>query len=147
MAILIGLTVTIGSLVSQILPHSIVAFFSGILFIIIGIFYFFRWDNRVVTGKRDSGFMQTLILIFVAELGDKTHLATLFLAASLGFPLGVFIGAMLAMFFNHLLAVYLGSRFIARIKPQFLRIGTAVIFIGIGLLIILREWLSIESIF
>ena len=48
-------------------------------------------------------------------------------------------GAMLAMFLNHLIAVYLGSRFLSRLNPRYLRLGTAVLFCLVGLLIIVWE--------
>ncbi len=63
----------------------------------------------------------------------------MFLVASFGYPVSVFAGAMAAMFFNYLLAVYLGSRIISRFNPRLLKVGTAWLFIAIGTIIIIME--------
>ncbi|MDW7729245.1 MAG: TMEM165/GDT1 family protein [Bacillota bacterium] len=139
LAVVIGLAVLVGGFLSAYIPHTLVAVLSGIVFIVIGIFsYFKKEDNTEECNSRD-GFFQTMALVFVAEFGDKTQVAAMFLTASLGYPLAVFAGAMAAMFCNHLIAVYLGSRFISKIDARYLKIGTAVLFIVIGLLIIILE--------
>jgi putative Ca2+/H+ antiporter (TMEM165/GDT1 family) len=76
-------------------------------------------------------------MIFLAELGDKTQMAALLLSAHFGRPVAVFAGAMAAMFLNHALAVFLGKRFLSRVAPRVLKIVTALLFIGIGLVMLL----------
>ena len=55
--------------------------------------------------------------IFLAELGDKTQLATLILSAQSGRPLIIFIGAALALISTSLLGVLIG-RWIANNLPR-----------------------------
>ena len=55
--------------------------------------------------------------IFLAELGDKTQLATLILSAQSGRPLVIFIGAALALISTSLLGVLIG-RWIANNLPR-----------------------------
>ena len=55
--------------------------------------------------------------IFLAELGDKTQLATLMLSAQSGRPLIIFIGAALALISTSLLGVLIG-RWIANNLPR-----------------------------
>lgn len=139
LAIVIGLAVGVGGLLAAIIPQSPITIISGLVFMIMGIFsYLHRNNNEKECNGRD-GFFQTLLMVFAAEFGDKTQMAALFLSASLGYPLAVFGGAMLAMLLNHLLAVYLGSKFISRVKPSYLKTGTAVLFIFIGLIMIIME--------
>lgn len=139
LAVVIGLAVTIGGLLAAYIPHTLVAVVSGIVFIVIGIVSYLRKESTDEECNSRDGFLHTLLLVFVAEFGDKTQIAAMILAASLGFPFAVFLGAMAAMFFNHLIAVYLGSRFISRIDPRYLKTGTTVIFVVIGVAIIALE--------
>tara|TARA_Y100001968_G_scaffold312894_1_gene336527 strand:+ start:711 stop:1058 length:348 start_codon:yes stop_codon:yes gene_type:complete len=59
----------------------------------------------------------TFSTIFLAELGDKTQLATLMLSAQSGEPLIIFIGAALALISTSLLGVLIG-RWISNSLPR-----------------------------
>lgn len=139
LAVVIGLAVAVGGFLSAYLPHTLIAIISGLVFIVMGILSYRRQDKPDEECSGRDGFIQTMVMVFVAEFGDKTQLAAMFLAAGLGYPIAVFGGAMLAMFFNHLIAVYIGSRFISRLDPRHLRIGTAALFCLVGLVMILWE--------
>ncbi len=138
-AVVVGLAVGVGGIVASYVPHTLVAIFSGIFFIAVGIFTYYRKRDHSEHCEGKAGFFQTLVMIFFAEFGDKTQLAAMFLAASLGYPLAIFAGAMLALLINHILAVYLGSQFITRINPHHVRIGSALLFVVIGLFMIIFE--------
>tara|TARA_Y100001968_G_C18910202_1_gene504912 strand:+ start:14 stop:373 length:360 start_codon:yes stop_codon:yes gene_type:complete len=68
-----------------------------------------------------SGFISVLITsfstIFLAELGDKTQIATLMLSAQSGRPFIIFVGATIALVITSLLAVLIG-RWIASNFPR-----------------------------
>ncbi len=77
-------------------------------------------------------FFTTFWMIFLAELGDKTQLATLTFAAESKSRLSVFLGSAGALALTSLLAVALGS-FISRVIPESaMRIGPGVLFIILG---------------
>jgi len=82
-------------------------------------------------------FISTFVLIFLAELGDKTQLTAMARAA--GSDSGkwtVFLAAAAALLLSTLLAVTLG-RFIARFIPeQVIRLLAATLFIGFGLVLL-----------
>jgi Ca2+/H+ antiporter, TMEM165/GDT1 family len=61
--------------------------------------------------------VSTFGLVFLAELGDKTQLATLSLAASGQSRLAVFVGAATALVLTTSLAVLLGAG-VARVVPE-----------------------------
>ena len=61
-------------------------------------------------------FASTFSLVFLAELGDKTQVATLSLAASGGSRLTVFLGAAAALVTTSALAVLVGGA-VARVIP------------------------------
>ena len=138
-AVVVGLAVGVGGIVASYVPHTLVVILSGIFFIAVGVFTYYRKKEQHEACEGKAGFFQTLTMIFFAEFGDKTQLAAMFLAASLGYPLAIFAGAMLALFVNHLLAVYLGSQFLARFDPRYIRIGSALLFVAIGLFMIIFE--------
>ncbi len=75
----------------------------------------------------------TFVTVFVAELGDKTQIATFGLAArSDGDRVSVFVGSALALVTTSLIAVLAGAALGRLIPPVWLeRIG-GVIFLGLG---------------
>lgn len=77
--------------------------------------------------------------VFVAELGDKTQLATLSLASGKVNRLSVFIGSASALVCTSLLAVLAGEIVSRYIPPQYIRRGAGAIFITLGLLYIFRK--------
>jgi putative Ca2+/H+ antiporter (TMEM165/GDT1 family) len=71
--------------------------------------------------------------IFLAELGDKTQIATLILASQEGLnKAAVFLGASCALVLACLLAVVIGSQFNRFVSPQVLKIVAGIGFILLG---------------
>ena len=90
--------------------------------------------------KDSTTFISVLITafstIFLAELGDKTQIATLMLSAQSGRPLIIFIGAAVALIFTSLLGVIIG-RWIAKNLPrERFTLVAAIIMLGIGLYLV-----------
>jgi len=81
----------------------------------------------------------TFALVFLAELGDKTQLATLSFSAEGKHPLSVFVGASAALVLTSLLAVLLGAAASAWLPRQWVRLAAAAFFIGAGVLILLNR--------
>jgi len=81
--------------------------------------------------------LTTFALIFVAELGDKTQLTTMLLAAESKSPVAVFLGAALALAASALLAVLFGSAITRVVPVQYIRYGAGAFFIIIGVLLVL----------
>ena len=75
----------------------------------------------------------TFTTVFIAELGDKTQIATLLFSAQSGKPVTVFLGASLALILTSLIGVLIG-RWISKVLPPelFSQIaGFIMIFIGL----------------
>ncbi len=71
--------------------------------------------------------------IFLAELGDKTQLATLVFAMSPGVSrLGVFLAAAAALIISSVLAVLVGSQLERWVAPAQLKLVAGVAFVAIG---------------
>ena len=75
----------------------------------------------------------TFGMIFLAELGDKTQLATLFLAAGHRSRLAVFVGSAGALVLTSLMAVLLGTVITRVIPANYVKIGAGAFFILMGL--------------
>jgi putative Ca2+/H+ antiporter (TMEM165/GDT1 family) len=78
-------------------------------------------------------FASTFLAIFVAELGDKTQLATLSLAAGGSSRWVVFAGAAFALVATTAIAVALGEGLTRLVPPSWIRKGAGVVFILLGI--------------
>lgn len=77
-------------------------------------------------------FLSTFMAIFVAEMGDKTQLATLSLAVGAKSRWSVFIGAAAGLVLTSALAV-LGGEVLSRgIPTNWVRRGAGLIFLVLG---------------
>jgi len=76
----------------------------------------------------------TFALLFVAGLGDKTHLAVISMTARHKMPLWIFVGATLALAAVTAIGV-LGGELLTRFIPEaILRKIAAVLFVAMGVL-------------
>ena len=84
-------------------------------------------------------FASTFVAIFLAELGDKTQLATLSLAAGGSSRLIVFAGAALALVATSAVAVVAGEAVSRVIPPVWIRRGAGALFIVLGAIFLLER--------
>lgn len=76
--------------------------------------------------------LTTFVTVFLAELGDKTQLAALSLAAGGRSRLAVFVGASLALVATSAIAVLAGDAIGRAVPPVWIRRGAAVLFLVLG---------------
>jgi len=79
----------------------------------------------------------TFATIFLAELGDKTQLATFAFSAETKSRVSVFIGSAGALVLTSLLGVLLGAAISKLIPPNFLKMGAGGLFVILGIWMIL----------
>ena len=77
-------------------------------------------------------FGATVVVFFLAEMGDKTQVATVALAAHYAAPLMVVIGTTLGMLIADVPAVFVGDRLAARISMRMVRMASAALFAVLG---------------
>ena len=80
-----------------------------------------------------SIFITSFTTIFIAELGDKTQLATLILSAESGRPLIVFIGSSFALLCSSVAGVLIGKWLSSRISKERLSLFTGLLMTLISL--------------
>ena len=91
-------------------------------------------------GSWGAALLTTFTTVFLAELGDKTQLAALLLAAQSGRPAIVFVGASLAMISSSLVGVLLGRWLAKVLPPQQLERLAGLLMVGLGL------WLGLQAV-
>lgn len=81
--------------------------------------------------------LSTFALIFIAELGDKTQLMTMVLAAQSKSAISVFAGAALALVAASALGVLLGTAITQILPLPYIKLGAGILFVAIGVFLIL----------
>ncbi|OIN01186.1 hypothetical protein A9236_08495 [Polynucleobacter sp. QLW-P1DATA-2] len=77
-------------------------------------------------------FILTVVLFFLAEMGDKTQIATIALGARYDDVLSVTVGTTLGMMLANAPAVWIGQKFTQRMPIKWVHAVAAVTFIAIG---------------
>ena len=80
-----------------------------------------------------SIFITSFTTIFIAELGDKTQIATLMLSAESGKPNIVFLGSSLALISSSVVGVLIGKWLSKKISPSKFALFTGALMIIISL--------------
>ena len=90
-------------------------------------------EEKNITKNFFSIFITTFTTIFIAELGDKTQIATLMLSAESGKPIIVFIGSSIALISSSVVGVLIGKWLSQKISPSKFSFFTGVLMILISL--------------
>jgi len=83
--------------------------------------------------QRGSAFLTTLVAFFLVEMGDKTQVATIALAAHYKSVITVAAGTTMGMMIANGPAVFLGEGLVKRISLKTTRIAAALLFLVLGL--------------
>lgn len=133
-----GLSALIGGELLGVLPYNVVAFGSGLVFVGFGIFSLIRSNGKIKIKDRKPTFLKTFSLIALMEVGDKTQLASIVLAAELRDPLIVVAGIMLAFSIVTGIGVIFGAKLLRLIPGKYQKIATSLLFIVFGSIFILN---------
>lgn len=128
-----ALAASVGTWVSEHVPPRVMAGILAATFIGFG-FWTLKPDT-LEESKGPSGFgpfLTTTILFFLAEMADKTQLATVALAARYQSVVLVTIGTTLGMLASDGLAVFLGEKLAQRVSMKGIRIAAAGLFFLFG---------------
>jgi len=123
----------VGTWVSAHVPARVMAAVLAVTFVGFGL-----WTlkpDKLEENKRPDRFgpfLTTAILFFLAEMADKTQLATIALAARYQSVLLVTTGTTLGMLASDGLAVFLGEKLAARVPMKWIRVAAAGLFFAFG---------------
>jgi putative Ca2+/H+ antiporter (TMEM165/GDT1 family) len=95
-------------------------------------------EEETQVAKKWGVFGATLITFFLAEMGDKTQVATVALAAHYAAPLMVVIGTTLGMLIADVPAVFVANKFAEKIPMKLVHSIAASIFLVMGLLTLFK---------
>tara|TARA_Y100001968_G_scaffold113737_1_gene103146 strand:+ start:14484 stop:14783 length:300 start_codon:yes stop_codon:yes gene_type:complete len=84
--------------------------------------------------------LSTCSTVFLAELGDKTQLATFALSGATNKPLAVFLGSSFALVLSSLLGALAGGSIAPILPERILECIAAIIFCYLGISLIVRSF-------
>ena len=90
--------------------------------------------------QRYGVFGATFILFFLAEIGDKTQIATVALAARFDSLVWVMLGTTLGMMLANAPAVFIGNKLADKLPISLIHKVSAVIFLSIGIWTLLQHY-------
>lgn len=139
-----GLGVVIGETLTQIIPLPIIRVAAAILFLAFGIYAILlagKKEGQVEKSCSKSVALSVFSMVALMELGDKTQLAVIALAAEYGAPLLVYAGVALAFTAITGLGVLIGCKLLRLIPLRIVRLGSGVVFILFGIVFLLNAFL------
>ena len=124
----------VGALVSELLGPSVMRWVLGLSFLAMAIWALSpdHVDEAEAALPKLGVFMTTLLAFFLAEMGDKTQVATVALAAQYHAFIPVVAGTTLGMMIANVPAVLLGDRIAGKIPVRIVHSIAALIFALIG---------------
>ncbi len=87
----------------------------------------------------------TFGMVFLAELGDKTQLATFCLSADCDPKMSVFIGSAAALVLSALIAVFLGDTLSRLVPAHYIKIGAGVFFLVAGIFMLVTALRAVHT--
>ncbi len=139
-----GLAIILGRYISKLIPMDYIQIVAGLMFIIFGIMSLKEEDVEEEDYKRNFGPIFTVALaFFIGELGDKTQLTAMTLAAEGNYPFLILIGTTLGMIGTSGIGIFIGSKIGERVPDIFIKIVSSLVFVFFGTLK-LYNWLPKE---
>jgi Ca2+/H+ antiporter, TMEM165/GDT1 family len=134
-AALMTCTVALGVGASHLIPTFWINIFSAIAFIGFGV-WALRPEAEHQEEKKALRFgplIAVMSTFFLAELGDKTVLASITMGSQLHDYVPVWLGSILGMYLADVIAIVLGRMLGKHLPEKFIKYGSAAIFIGAGI--------------
>ena len=135
-----ALSVGIGAVLGANIPTRGAAGVAGVAFLI-----FAAWtlrgdeltdeESQKASQSHRTAIIAASVAFFLAELGDKTMLATITLATKEG-VIGTWVGSTVGMVSADALAILVGYQMKSRLPEKSIRIGSAIAFVVFGILLI-----------
>ena len=131
-----GLAGALGAWITQVLNPGVLRWVLGLSFLAMAAWTLIPDEietDEAHVADRLGVFGATLVTFFLAEMGDKTQLATVAMAAHYTTPVMVVVGTTLGMLLADVPAVWVGDRFANRIPMRLVHGIAAAVFAVLGL--------------
>lgn len=131
-----ALAVALGSYLSELIPLSYIQIAAAFSFIAFGL-WTIRGDEIDGEDKKKSRFgpvVTVAIAFFIAELGDKTQLMTIAIAAQYNSPVFILMGTTAGMLVADAIGILGGSWLAKRVPESYIKWGAALIFMLFGII-------------
>ena len=97
-----------------------------------------KLDDKTETSSAMGAFLATLTSFFLAEIGDKTQIATLALAAAYSSLPAVVAGTTAGMLLANVPVVFLGKAFADKLPLKAIHYGASILFAVLGITFLIR---------
>lgn len=136
-----GLAGALGTWITSVLSPDVLRWALGLSFLGMAVWTLIPdkiEEEETQVAKRLGVFGATLISFFLAEMGDKTQVATIALAAHYAAPLTVVTGTTLGMLLADVPAVFVGTAFSKKIPMKLIHTIAAALFALLGVVSLLE---------
>ncbi len=132
------LAASAGVWVSQNLPPQILKWILAVLFLAFAVWIMIPDKDVELEERKGWGaFHTTVVTFFLAEMGDKTQISTVTLAAKYNNLFLVTVGTTIGMMITDGLAVFFGDKMTKKIPMNWIHAGAAIVYVvfAIGILL------------
>lgn len=137
-----GLAGAVGAWVNSLIGPDAMRWILGLSFIAMAIWMLIpdKMDDEGVSEHSRWGvFGTTVVAFFLAEMGDKTQIATVMLAAQYNAYLWVVLGTTLGMMLANAPVVWLGDKLVKKVPIRWVHVISALIFLVLGVIALLTK--------
>ena len=131
-----SLAVATGQLLTTVIPVNVIALVAALSFILFGL-WTIRGDSLDGEDSRPNAygpFLTVGVAFFLAEIGDKTQLATISLAVKYEAPAAVLLGTTTGMVVADGFGILVGATLGSRLPDAAIRLVSAGVFVAFGLI-------------
>lgn len=133
-----GISAGIGVWLGQFLASTAGIWLIGGSFIALGLWLLVPDKDDAPSGRFDvyGAFVVALILFFLAEIGDKTQVATVLLGANFGEPVAVTMGTTAGMMLANVPVIFAGAALMRLVPFLVARVAAAAVFVLTGIYVL-----------
>lgn len=134
-----GIGVAIGDALTLVIPIPVIRIVSALLFLAYGIYAILLRNSEERFEKINTSctILSAFSMITLMELGDKTQLAVIALAAEYSIPILVYAGVIIAFTLVTWLGVLIGRTIIRLIPLKYVKLGSGIVFLLFGIISLL----------
>ena len=133
-ALVDGISALVGGTIAAFIPNQWVGLGAGVAFLVFGVYSLLSRTEEVKVNNSSLSLARSFSLIGLMELGDKTQLSVIALAAEYDAPLMVFVGVMFALALLTVIGIFVGSVISRFVPMKYIKVGSSLVFILFGVI-------------